>query len=241
MPYTQCYEDITRTCEGCGRGLVASRVEVSFLLLRVVYYCVICEGEWRTYSYRFKERCFTEEEFRGDERTWCVSWACEGRCGWSSHATRIEMSSKFLRVSFRCIGCHGRATRYYDLEQHGYVDVTGRVVPLTYPFYDRKSINRGEYAGVKECEFMEHCPRYQVKHLANLVRLRPAPYRSGVVVATVAEVCPGMNDWQVESCYNRLFAHQRHGERFPFEAHTDDPEVESFREAYRQATVSEGT
>jgi len=131
MPHTQCYENITRRCEGCARSLIAVEMVLGSQLLQTNLYCLTCAGSLTSYYYDVKERGYVDARCLAKEPRWSVSWLCESRsgCQISSSATRIEVSVRFLRIEFSCPTCLGRATRYYDLEHHGYADVTGRIVP----------------------------------------------------------------------------------------------------------------
>ena len=202
MPYTQVYEDITRKCGNCGQTLVASEIKYGSLFLRSVLYCRTCNGCW-TLDYLFRERCYVDKQLRADEVTWGISWACDCGCEWLCHATRIEVSVRFLQISFRCYGCRGSVARYYDLERHGFADVTGRITPLAFP-YSQLNHNRTRYVGVKECDGMENCPRGQVRSLSDLAKLTQSDQIGGIV-ATVVENCPGMDAEQIAGCFGRLF------------------------------------
>ncbi len=236
MPYTHVYEDITRKCESCGRALVARTIEVSSELLRIAYHCNPCDSGCTAY-YLLGDGCYANERIRfSGERTWKIRWACEHGCGWILDATRIETSAKFLRITFRCEQCHGQATRYYDLERHGFADVTGHVVPLVYPYNQPKSENRTWYAGVKECETMEHCPLLHVSRLAVLVNLGPVARRIGGIVATVVENCPGMDEQQIAGCFGRLLGTAPlHRSERKETSDLRDQQRESFRRAYQHA------
>ena len=241
MPHNQAYEDITQTCEGCGRTVVAIQIEVSNWLLRTVLRCLNCEINRSAY-YLFQERRYANQQFQPGDITRSVSWACEHGCQWLSHANRIEVSQSYLRMFFKCRVCRGTAIRYYDLEHHGYVDVTGRVVPLVFPYNRENSKNRTRHLAVKECESMVTCPRSQVRALANLVKIGVAPHRVHGVVAAVAENCPCMDDRQVRDCYTRLFARYPVGGPFSLKQERgegDDSNMEFFQRAYRNATSGE--
>jgi len=147
MPHAEYYEDITRRCEECARGLVATDIVLSSRLLRTTLCCLICPAYWTPYHYDLGEGRYLSERFLAAEPTWGVSWACESGCESSCCATRIEVSRLYLRIKFGCPTCHGTAIRYYDLEQHGYADITGRIVPHFYNRYAARIYT--SYVGAK--------------------------------------------------------------------------------------------
>jgi hypothetical protein len=151
MPHTQCYEDITRRCEVCERTLVATEMGVSSRLFRAVLRCVYCDGDAAPYYYELMGRCYVNGHFAASETTWKLQWGCEHGCGWNCRATRIEVSSHFLRIGFKCPLCRGEVTRHYGLDEHGFIDITGRIVPLAYPYNKPKSKNYSEYAAGGDC------------------------------------------------------------------------------------------
>src|SRR5579863_64401 len=89
MPYSQCYEDITRSCKACGRTLVTNEIILSSRLLRTVQHCIACDGRWTLSCYDLKERCDVSETFPTNEPSWSLHWACEVGCQRTCHAIRI--------------------------------------------------------------------------------------------------------------------------------------------------------
>ncbi len=122
-------------------------IRVSSRLLRVPFRCHYCDGSAIPHYYSLEQRCYSNEHFEVDETIWELPWACERGCSWISRATRIEMSPEFVRIAFRCPVCGGRAIRYYGLEHHGYIDITDRIVPLSYPYNKPRSENYRNYVG----------------------------------------------------------------------------------------------
>lgn len=234
MPYTQVYEDITRRCDDCGQTLVATEIEVGSFL-RSVLYCRRCNERW-TLDYLFSEGRYVRKQSSAREATWSIHWTCEHGCDYACHATRIEVSTRFLRISFRCNGCQGTTARYYDLERHGFADVTGRISRFEFPRYNKRSRNRHRHVGVKECEHMEQCPLTEVHGLSLLVKLTGSD-RIGGVVATVVENCPGMNSREISGCFGRLFGTPP-DDRSERQETVDrrDALRDSFRRAYERVT-----
>jgi hypothetical protein len=53
-------------------------------------------------------------------------WFCEtGQCGWACQIIRVEAAPLFLKLLFSCPVCLAEATRYFDLQEHGYVEAGG--------------------------------------------------------------------------------------------------------------------
>jgi hypothetical protein len=149
MPYSQQYEEIARECEACHgrRRLVIKRIQVSSRLIQLAYQCLTC-GEGNGHCYDLTDRRWAEGQSIASGPTRDVLWSCENRgCEWSCYATRLEASLRFLRIAFRCPTCQGTAIRYYDLEQHGYVDVTGLVVPHSFNRFGARNYTR--YVGAQ--------------------------------------------------------------------------------------------
>jgi hypothetical protein len=93
-------------------------------------------------------------------------WACEAGCGWEEAdctvAIRVEISTGFLRVTFKCPTCLAQVVRYYDMNARGYVDLT--------PPRDRGLRCRANCQRYRECT--SDCPT-----------LRPANESKGQAVA----------------------------------------------------------
>jgi hypothetical protein len=77
-----------------------------------------------------------------------ISWFCENGCQWTCYATQIQVSVRFLRLTFKCPTCLAGATRYYDLEERGFVDVTGRIASRARNKLSSK--NYPDYLGVRQ-------------------------------------------------------------------------------------------
>jgi hypothetical protein len=107
------------------------------------------------YYYDLKRRCYVNQHFAASETIWKLLWGCEHGCGWVCRATRIEVSFQFLKIAFKCLICRGEVTRHYGFEHHGFIDVTGRIVPLSYPYNKPKSTNYSEYSGGGDCVINE--------------------------------------------------------------------------------------
>jgi hypothetical protein len=113
------------------------------LVLQAAFHCLGCGSSDGIHSYDLKADRWVKEV--ATEPAWEVQWQCEHDCQWSCHATRIEVSLRFLRIAFACVTCQGRATRFYDVEKQGYADVTGRIVSHAANRF--ASHNYGRYVG----------------------------------------------------------------------------------------------
>lgn len=148
MPHTQHYEDVTMRCEYCAHSLFTTELAVTAQIqLQASFHCFTCRKSAGIHHYDSIASLWVNGPFVTAEPIWDVSWACGIGCEWMCRATRIELTSRFLRIAFLCFVCNGRAIRYYDLGQHGYVDVNGRILSHRFNRYAPENYTR--YAGAQ--------------------------------------------------------------------------------------------
>ena len=124
-------------------------------------------------------------------------WACEAGCGYFCDLVSVETSQGFLRLKYRCPSCGGKATRYYDLQDRGYVEAMG--------VRCEGSRNERNFVGSQLCAGTMHCPRKEFKKF----------FRLGVELEDCIDeiakmVCPGLGERQLRRCFATLLDPNAH-------------------------------
>ena len=203
-----------------GHVAVATSIEIKSTVLHLAIHCLNCQwSSSRDYDFNKGEYLAGCSAFAANESSWEVGWACEHGCGWMCHATRLEISVQFLRIAFACHLCHGKVTRYYDVRQHGYVDVTDHVIPNCCK-YRRVSENATDYLGVQRCFRKLDCP---VKSVRQLALSSSAMDNIDGLANAAAKHCSGMTYQELRHCFWMLFP-----------SHPDEL-LEPFVNAYRRS------
>ena len=126
-------------------------------------------------------------------------WACEAGCGIICEARRVEVSPRFLRITYRCSTCRALAIRYYDLEKRGYRALNGR------PDQGRNSArNIDSYHFRKQqCRYASACPRAKVSRLLKTEDLEQQ--HMDIAARIVQTHCRDLSEHELKCCFNRLF------------------------------------
>jgi hypothetical protein len=132
-------------------------------------------------------------------------WACEADCGYFCQIITVEVGVPYLRLTLRCPACGGKASRYWDTANHGWVEAMG--------VKSETSQNEHDFVNSRPCKYaLDGCPHKEVKRF----------FRRGVeleecidqLAATAAMKCPNMTEHELQHCSHTLFDLNSQGSLF---------------------------
>src|SRR5450755_2214403 len=121
-------------------------------------------------------------------------WACEAGCGHFCDILSVEVSSRFLKVKFRCPTCGNEATQYWDLTNHDWVE--------TMDLRGENTDSVGESVG----SFNYEAGPFDVKRSGRRIELEEDIDEIG----TTASNCSDMTKHQLDTCFKMLFERTYH-------------------------------
>jgi hypothetical protein len=114
-------------------------------------------------------------------------WASEAGCGHFCDILSVEVSSRFLKVKFRCPTCGNEAIAHWDLAKHDWVETMD---------LNENTDSVGEFVG----SFNYEAGPFDVKRFGRRIGLDDIEE-----IITTASNYPDLTDHQLDTCLKMLF------------------------------------